>query len=196
LGPAARVGDLVQITRVDIDKDRIVLEINNGMKGKRNWKDHVQVGIGYGTVPLNQNPTNAPSGTSIVMLFGDSIGDVSAADVKKLIKPVLDFEKHSATENYVDTLPPEIKTAIEQKKPVEGMDRDQVLLALGRPVRKTTSTSIWLKPRRRWISSPSMATTMPEAGIPPPTTPLLCLTHVRIPILAKASTSMTLSRPT
>ena len=50
---------------------------------------------------------------------------------------MLDFEKHSATENYVDTLPPEIKQAIEQKKPIEGMDRDQVLLALGRPERKT-----------------------------------------------------------
>ena len=34
-GPAARVGDLVQITHVDIDNDQIVLEINNGMKGPR-----------------------------------------------------------------------------------------------------------------------------------------------------------------
>jgi hypothetical protein len=53
---------------------------------------------------------------------------------------VLDFEKHSVTENYVDTLPPEIKQAIEQKKPVEGMDRDQVLLALGKPLRKSRET--------------------------------------------------------
>ena len=51
--------------------------------------------------------------------------------------PVLDFEKHSATENYVDTLPPEVKQAIVDKKPIPGMDRDQVLLALGRPLHKT-----------------------------------------------------------
>src|SRR3954454_18437175 len=44
LGPAARVGDLVQITKVDINKDEIVLEINGGMKNGRKWYDNVQVG--------------------------------------------------------------------------------------------------------------------------------------------------------
>jgi hypothetical protein len=138
LGPAARIGDLVQVTHVDIDKDRILLEINNGMKGKRKFTDHIQIGIGNTTSPISGgNPTNAPSGTSIVLLFDGSIGEITAAGVKKLIAPVLDFEKHSATENYVDTLPPEIKQAIQEKKPIEGMDRDQVLLALGRPIRKS-----------------------------------------------------------
>ena len=32
-GPAARAGDLVQITKIDLDEDKIVLEINHGMKG-------------------------------------------------------------------------------------------------------------------------------------------------------------------
>src|SRR5712692_6196541 len=137
LGPAARVGDLVQVTHVEIDKDRIVLEINNGMKGKGKWTDHIQVGIGASTSPISQRATNAPSGTTIAVLFDGPIGEMTAAEMKKLLTPVLDFEKHSATENYVDTLPPEIKQAIEQKKPVEGMDRDQVLLALGKPVHKT-----------------------------------------------------------
>ena len=137
LGPAARIGDLVQVTHVEIDKDRIVLEINNGMKGKGKWTDHIQIGIGASTTPISQRATNAPSGTSIAVLFDGPIGEMTAADVKKVLTPVLDFEKHSATENYVDTLPPEFKKAIEEKKPVEGMDRDQVLLALGRPVRKT-----------------------------------------------------------
>src|SRR5262252_7695167 len=48
LGPAARVGDLVQITRVAIENDKILLEINGGMKGKGHWYDHVQVGMGGG----------------------------------------------------------------------------------------------------------------------------------------------------
>ena len=34
LGPAGRVGDLVQITHIEIDKESIILEINNGMKSK------------------------------------------------------------------------------------------------------------------------------------------------------------------
>jgi hypothetical protein len=137
-GPAARVGDLIQITKVDIDKDSITLQINGGTRGGKKWYDHVQVGIGGGTAPISQgNATNAPGGTSIVVHFREGLGDLASADVKKLLAPVLDFEKHSATEQYMDTLPPEIKQAVVEKKAIEGMDRDQVLLALGRPNRKT-----------------------------------------------------------
>ncbi len=32
MGPAARIGDLVQITHVSIENDRILFEINNGLK--------------------------------------------------------------------------------------------------------------------------------------------------------------------
>jgi len=46
-------------------------------------------------------------------------------------------EKSSVTENYVDTLPEPIKEAVKAKKAIEGMNRDQVILAVGRPVRKT-----------------------------------------------------------
>jgi hypothetical protein len=60
--------------------------------------------------------------------------------VKKLLAPVMDFEKRSATELYADTLPPEVQQAIKDKRALEGMDRDQVLLALGRPVNKTRET--------------------------------------------------------
>ena len=71
------------------------------------------------------------------MRFKDGLGNVTSADVKKMLTPVLDFDKHSATEQYVDTLPPEIKKAVQEKKVIVGMDRDQVLLAVGRPLRKT-----------------------------------------------------------
>ena len=38
-GPAGRVGDLIQVTRVDIGKDRIVLDLNGGIKGGRRFLD-------------------------------------------------------------------------------------------------------------------------------------------------------------
>jgi hypothetical protein len=138
LGPAARVGDLVQITHVSIEKDNILFEINNGLKHQGgSWKDHVQIGVGGGMAPLSRSDANAPGGTSIVLKFPEDIGEVTSADIKKMLAPVLDFEKHSATENYADTLAPEVKQAIAEKKPIAGMDRDQVLLALGRPLHKT-----------------------------------------------------------
>ena len=45
------------------------LEINGGMKGARgSWKDHVQIGMGGNTQPINrpQQNSNAPSGTSLM----------------------------------------------------------------------------------------------------------------------------------
>jgi hypothetical protein len=140
-GPAGRVGDLIQVTQVDIEKDRIVFVLNNGMRGKGGWKDHVQIGMGTSTRPINAGaPTNAPSGTTIALLFDGPIGEVTSAEVKKMMRPVLDFEKESVTENYVETLPPEIKEAVRDKRAVVGMNRDQVLLAVGRPFRKSRET--------------------------------------------------------
>src|SRR5580700_437243 len=52
-GPAARVGDQVQITKVTIGTDKILLEINGGMKGKGSWKDHIQFGVGNTTRPIS-----------------------------------------------------------------------------------------------------------------------------------------------
>ncbi len=40
LGPAARAGDLIQVTKVKIEKDAIILELNSGAKGR--WYDGVQ----------------------------------------------------------------------------------------------------------------------------------------------------------
>ncbi len=139
-GPAARVGDLVQITKVSIEDDKIVLEINGGMKGKSRWYDHVQIGMGTQTAPVSQGNANAPSGTTIEVLFHKPLEPIKSADVKKILAPVLDFEKRSATQLYAETLPPEVQKAIKEKRVTEGMDRDQVLLALGRPDHKSRET--------------------------------------------------------
>ena len=144
LGPSGKVGDLIQITHVTIEKDAIILELNHGTKGSGHWYDHIQAGIG-GVQLISQGNTNgssdvAANGTNIAVRFSKGIGDITSADVKNILHPVLDFDKHTVTENYMDTLPPEIKKAVQEKRAIEGMDRDQVLLALGRPVRKSRET--------------------------------------------------------
>jgi hypothetical protein len=136
-GPAARPGDLVQVSHIEIEGDKIVLQINGGFNaGKRKWYQRVEVGTGTRTVPLSQGDSNAPGGTSIALLFHKSVPPLKAAEIKKMLAPVLDFEKHSATETVIESLPPEFQAAVKEKRAMEGMDRDQVLLALGRPVRK------------------------------------------------------------
>ena len=51
-GPAARTGDVVQITKINIEDDKLVLEINGGLKRGGHWYDHVQIGMGTGTAPV------------------------------------------------------------------------------------------------------------------------------------------------
>jgi hypothetical protein len=136
-GPAARVGDLVQITKVEIEDDKIVLQINGGLKGNRKWYDNIEVGMGSRTTPVGRGDSNAPGGTTVAILYHKPLEPVKASEIKKLLAPVLDFEKRSATELYADTLPPEMQKAIREKRALEGMDREQVTLALGRPARKS-----------------------------------------------------------
>lgn len=141
LGAAARVGDTIQITKVTLENDRILLEINGGIKGGGHWYDHVQVGMGGGTAPVsNGTPGAGTTGTNLAILFHKPLEPIKASEVKKMLAPILDFDKRSVTEVYSETLSPEMKKAIAAKRAEVGMDRDQVVLAMGKPVRKTRET--------------------------------------------------------
>jgi hypothetical protein len=133
-GPAGRVGDLIQVTRIQIDKDRILFELNGG--SKTHWYNHVEGGMGNTTQPINP-ATTAPGGTTLALLFDAPIGQVTSAEVKKMLLPVLDFEKETVTENHIESFPEPVKEAIRKNKVIEGMNRDQVLMAVGRPIRKS-----------------------------------------------------------
>jgi len=139
-GPAARTGDLVQITKIDIEDDKIVLQINGGFKGGQKWYRNVQVVGMAGSTPISQGNSNAPGGTSIAILFHQPLEPVKAAAIKKMLATVIDFELHTVTEVYAETLPPEVRKAIQEKRVTEGMNREQVIMALGRPAHKSRET--------------------------------------------------------
>jgi hypothetical protein len=138
-GPAARPGDMVQITKVEIDDDKITIELNDGTKKGSFW-DRVQIGMGPATSPVSTPRPNAAAGTSIEIRFEDSIAGIDAAGVKRILSAVMDFDKRSATEVYVETLPEPIQEAIKAEKAVEGMDREMVAMALGTPRSKVRET--------------------------------------------------------
>ena len=135
-GPAARVGDLVMVSKVSIEDDKLVLEINGGFRGGRKWYERIEVGTGTRTTPIGRSQSNAPGGTSIALLFHKPLPPLKPEEVKKMLAPVLDFEKRSVTQSFVESLPPPLQAAVKEKRATEGMDRDTVLLALGKPVRK------------------------------------------------------------
>lgn len=142
-GPAARLGDEVQITRVQIESNKIVLEINGGTKSGH-WYDHIQAGMGGGggmtPVSTNQNSA-APGGSHIALVFPGGVPSLKAAQIRQMLSPIFDFEKHSAAQQYMDSLPEPVKKAIKEQRAIQGMNRDQVLLALGKPRNKSRETN-------------------------------------------------------
>src|ERR1019366_6909044 len=88
-GPAGRVGDLVHITKVFIESDKLVLQINGGFNGGRKWYEGAQIGGGIGgggsMTPLGKGDSNAPGGTTIEILFHKPLEPMKAAEGKKML---------------------------------------------------------------------------------------------------------------
>ena len=137
-GPAARVGDLVQITAVRFEGKKLVFDINHGMSGGRKWWHRIQVGGagGRGSTLGQMQNTHAPGGTKLALVFPEAIPVKPASEFKAMLEPILDFGQRSATEMYLDTIDTKYREAIEKKQVIEGMDKEMVLLAKGRPVKK------------------------------------------------------------
>lgn len=137
-GPAARVGDLVQITAIRFQGKKLVFEINYGLSGGRKWWHRIQVSgaSSRGTTLGATQSTHAPGGTKLALVFPGAIPAKSPREFKAMLKPVLDFDQRTATELFMDTIEPRFREAIERKEVVEGMDKEMVLLAKGMPTRK------------------------------------------------------------
>lgn len=140
-GVAARAGDLVQFTKVKIKDDEIEFELNGGMGGRK-WYQGLEVGMGGRgrTMPVASQGMNAPGGSKLLLRFAKDNPPRTVEEVKELLGDVFDFNQRSAIEQYMESLSPEVKEAIDEKKAINGMDREQVILALGRPKRKVRET--------------------------------------------------------
>jgi hypothetical protein len=138
-GSAINPGDHAQITNLDFKDKEIVVDINGGGKGKTRLRDriHLEVG-GVPTMTASPDtPVNTNAGATLYLDFDKPLPEMTADDLKRYLSSVLDFSKqHSAAVQWVESLPPDIQKAIQDKKPVIGMDHDMVLAAMGRPDRK------------------------------------------------------------
>jgi hypothetical protein len=134
-GPAAKPGDRVQITAIDIRDKSIVFELNGGPKKKGHWYDHVSVGMGGAEVQHQEKNINA-KGSYLTLEFPKHVPEMTADDLRKLLEPVFDFTVKSPTQAYLDTLPPRLKESIENHEVLVGMTKDMVIEALGRPPKR------------------------------------------------------------
>ena len=145
-GAAVHAGEQVQITKLEFRDHTIVVDVNGGGRGKRRFLDHVQIGMGGG-VPTMRSTTEAQevgppglqpgAGSTLFLEFNKSIPDLSPEDLKELLSPFLDFAKQrSASVQWFDTLPTDIKKAIQERTARVGMDREMVVAAIGKPAHK------------------------------------------------------------
>jgi len=146
-GAAVHIGDNAQITKLEFHEHTIAVDVNGGGRGKKHWRDHIQFGMG-GTIPTTRTTTGAPEesgppglqpgmGSTIYLEFPKAVPDLTPEELKHILSPFLDFAKQrSASVQWFDTLPPEMKNATQQRRPTLGMDREQVVAAIGKPEHK------------------------------------------------------------
>jgi hypothetical protein len=152
-GLAASPGDVVQITAMEFRPHEILIQINGGGKKHFHLRDHLQVGVGnLSTPPPRVYEPPQPPGCTIVLDYGRPLPDMTPEDLKHDLGVFLDFSKeHSAAVNWIDTIPPKFKEAIQDHRAVVGMDSEMVMAALGRPDHKVrerdpsgTETEDWI----------------------------------------------------
>jgi hypothetical protein len=154
-GSAINPGDKAQITSLEFKDRQVILDINGGGRGKTKLRDRIHMEVGgmpTRTVTSAQAPVNTNAGATVYLDFDKPVPDITPDQLKQYLSSVLDFSKqHSAAVQWIDTLPPEIQSAIADKRPAVGMDHEMVLAALGRPDRKVrekepdgTETEDWI----------------------------------------------------
>jgi hypothetical protein len=94
-----------------------------------------------GTPNGTSYPQSSSRGATLVLDYGQSIPDMGPDDLKRDLSVFLSFAgEHSAAVNWVDTLPPQFREAIKDRRALVGMNADMVLAALGRPDQKVRET--------------------------------------------------------
>jgi hypothetical protein len=136
-GAAARTGDKAQISNIEFRDNKIIFEINGGPKKKAKWYQRIRVSsMGGETAVANQPDPNA-TGSYVELAFDKFVPDLTVDQVKAMLAPVFQFGAgKSATNQYMESLPPQVQAALKNHEPLVGMSRELVIEAKGRPYQK------------------------------------------------------------
>jgi len=137
-GPSIKPGDPTHISYVHIKDNYIHFELNGGPIRRKKWYQHVQIsGANGNSVPLSNNESvQNPHGSFLNVYFDKYVPEMSAAQLRDLISPALDFKAKSKEEAYLDTVPPKVKEAIQAHHVLIGMNTEMVVHAVGKAPRK------------------------------------------------------------
>jgi len=145
-GAAIHSGDNVVISRLDFRDKQIIVDLNGGGGGKKRLRDRVHVEFSGAPTSQASDPNaeqggppglQPGQGSTIFLEFNRPIPDMTPDNLKTLLAPFIDFKnQRSASVQWIDTLPPDIKKAIQERQPIIGMDREMVVAAVGKPDHK------------------------------------------------------------
>jgi hypothetical protein len=136
-GQSVTVGKVVTITDLEFNDNRIEVELDGGGKNKKSFLDRIQVGVGTGntTVPVNRDDdTKKAKGSKIILRFAKKVpSDLTPDQLRQLLDPILDFSSPKIVKTGLESLPVEFQEAVKAKEARIGMDKNTVIMALGRP---------------------------------------------------------------
>ena len=136
-GPAVRPGDPAHLSFVQIRENHIHFDLNGGPVHRKKWYQRIEIS-GANGAPVNtsnDSPPN-PHGTYLDVYFDKYVPEMTAAQLRDLLYPALDFNARNKEEAYLDTVPPKVKEAIKAHYVLVGMNTEMVLHAKGKPPRK------------------------------------------------------------
>jgi hypothetical protein len=149
-GISSKPGDKVIITKFEVKPDRILFEFNDGPEKHHHIMQHIEVGGMGGMAPLAQDDGHVPIGSRMTLVFEKFVPEMTAAEVRKLIIPMIDFSLKTPVEAFADTLPPKLKGAVMNHEVLVGMNREMVLRAVGQPDQKVREMDGQM-PFEEWI---------------------------------------------
>ena len=138
-GPSIKPGDPAHISFVRIKDNYIHFDLNGGAVRRKKWYQRIEVsGASGASVPLSRDQsTDNPHGSYLDVYFpGKYVPEMSPAQLRALLYPVLDFNAHNKEEAYLDTVPPKVKEAIKMHHVLVGMNTEMVIHAKGKPPKK------------------------------------------------------------
>ncbi|HXR39892.1 MAG TPA: hypothetical protein VN776_12390 [Terracidiphilus sp.] len=149
-GLSARPGDRLVITDVKIDHTKIVFDLNGGPDPRHRFLRHIQIGAGPALNPVIQDDGQEPVGARLTLTFQSHVPEVTGAEVKALLAPLISFDVKTPIQAFTDTLPSKLKDAILSHQVLVGMSTDMVLFAKGAPESKSREMDGQM-PFEEWI---------------------------------------------
>jgi hypothetical protein len=136
-GMSAKPGDRVIITDLKFDHNKIIMMLNGGPDAKHRFLRHISIGADPNyTNPVVQDSGEDPTGARLTLVFKDHVPELTGAQVKALLAPLISFDVKTPIEAFTDPLPKPLKDAILQHHVLVGMNTDMVVFAVGRPDKK------------------------------------------------------------